>query len=117
MGAGNWCLVIYATFLIGRRLARRPHGLLAAVLAVSVPSFVSYAFLATQETTLIMFGALGFLALLKATKAKHPSYAIVSGILLGGAALTSYQGLHVRNVSVLGGEVPGQRGCQVYRPV
>src|SRR5439155_17534228 len=70
------------------------HGLLAAVLAVSVPSFVSYAFLATQETTLIMFGALGFLALLKATKAKHPSYAIVSGILLGGAALTSYQGLY-----------------------
>src|SRR3989475_1738836 len=94
IGAGNWCLIIYATFLIGRRLAGRPHGLLAAVLAVSVPSFVSYAFLATQETTLIMFGALGFLALLKATKAKHPSYAIVSGILLGGAALTSYQGLY-----------------------
>src|SRR5881397_4027300 len=94
IGAGNWCLVIYATFLIGRRLAGRPHGLLAAVLAVSVPSFVSYAFLATQETTLIMFGALGFLALLKATKAKHPSYAIVGGLLLGGAALTSYQGLY-----------------------
>src|SRR6058998_3713787 len=94
VGAGNWCLIIYATFLIGRRLAGRPHGLLAAGLAALVPSFVSYAFLATQETTLVMFGALGFLALLKATKAKHPSYAIVSGILLGGAALTSYQGLY-----------------------
>ncbi len=95
IGAGNWCLVIYATFLIGRRLAGRSHGLLAAVLAASVPSFVSYAFLATQETTLVMFGALGFLALLKATRAKHPSYAIVSGLLLGGAALTSYQGLYL----------------------
>ena len=32
----------------------------------------------------------------------------------GAAGIT---GDHVRNVSVLGGEVPGQRGCQVYRPV
>src|SRR2546425_2477711 len=94
IGAGNWCLVVYATFLIGRRLAGRPHGLLAAVLAASVPSFVSYAFLATQETTLVMFGALGFLALLKAPRARHPGYAIVGGFLLGSAALTSYQGLY-----------------------
>src|SRR5438445_5175053 len=95
IGAGNWCLVIYATFLIGRRLAGRPHGLLAAVLAASVPSFVSYAFLATQETTLVMFRALGFLALLKATRAKHASYAIVAGLLLGCAALTSYPGWYL----------------------
>jgi len=94
LGAANWCLVIYATFLIGRRLAGRPHGVLAAGLAALVPSFVSYAFLATQETTLVMFGALGFLALLKATHAKQPGYAIVGGLLLGGAALTSYQGLY-----------------------
>src|SRR3989454_1907492 len=94
LGAANWCLVIYATFLIGRRLAGRSHGVLAAVLAALVPSFVSYAFLATQETTLVMFGALGFLALLKATRAKRPGYAIVGGLLLGGAALTSYQGLY-----------------------
>src|SRR5206468_11667872 len=67
---------------------------LAAVLAALVPSFASYAFLATQETTLVMFGALGFLALLKATRAKRPGYAIVGGLLLGGAALTSYQGLY-----------------------
>ena len=94
LGAANWCLVIYATFLIGRRLAGRSHGVLAAVLAALVPSFVSYAFLATQETTLVMFGALGFLALLKATRAKRPGYAIVGGLLLGSAALTSYQGLY-----------------------
>ena len=94
IGAANWCLVIYATFLIGRRLAGRSHGVLAAVLAALVPSFVSYAFLATQETTLVMFGALGFLALLKATRAKRPGYAIVGGLLLGGAVLTSYQGLY-----------------------
>src|SRR5207249_2370346 len=65
-----------------------------APLAALVPSFASYAFLATQETTLVMFGALGFLALLKATRAKRPGYAIVGGLLLGGAALTSYQGLY-----------------------
>src|SRR5207244_2875106 len=53
-----------------------------------------HAFLATHETTLVMFGALGFLALLKATRAKRPGYAIVGGLLLGGAALTSYQGLY-----------------------
>ena len=94
IGAANWSLAIYATFLIGRRLAGRPHGALAAVLAALVPSFASYAFLATQETTLVMFGALGFLALLKATRAKRPGYAIVGGLLLGGAALTSYQGLY-----------------------
>src|SRR5438067_854223 len=51
IGAANWSLAIYATFLIGRRLAGRPHGALAVVLAALVPSFASYAFLATQETT------------------------------------------------------------------
>src|SRR5438093_2863764 len=61
IGAANWSLAIYATFLIGRRLAGRPHGALAAVLAALVPSCASYAFLATQETTIGMFGATGSL--------------------------------------------------------
>lgn len=94
IGAASWGLVVYATFLIGRRLAGRSHGLLAAVLAASVPSFVSYAFLATQETTLVMFGALGFLALLKSTDPRNLRYGLLSGLFLGSAALTSYQGLY-----------------------
>src|SRR2546427_1286374 len=89
IGPGRLFLVIYATFLIGRRLAGRPHGLLAAVLAGSVPSFVSYAVLATQETPPSMFGALGCLPLLQPTKSNHPRDAPVTGILLGGAALSS----------------------------
>src|SRR2546426_2058731 len=95
VGAMNWGVVIYASFLIGRRLAGRRHGFLAAVLAASVPSFVSYASFATQETTVVMFGAVGFLAFLKATQiSPHRRYGLLAGLMLGFAALSSYQGLY-----------------------
>src|SRR5438093_11058125 len=41
-----------------------------------------------------MFCALGFFSPLKSSRATPPGYAIVGGLLLGGAALTSYQGLY-----------------------
>ncbi len=87
-------LSIVATYYIGKEIGGKRVGMLSAFLFSMVPSFLSYSYLNTQETTIIFFLAIGVLFLIKAIDNKMTRYWIVSGFLFGFALLTSYQALY-----------------------
>jgi hypothetical protein len=95
LGAVGWMLTVYGTGLIGRRLGGPALGLVAGLLAASVPSFISYGFLTTQMTVLTSFGAFAFLALVQSGSGDSRRWSVLAGLFFGFAALTSYQGLYL----------------------
>ncbi|MGI0090244.1 MAG: ArnT family glycosyltransferase [Nitrososphaerales archaeon] len=90
-----WLLCALTTYLIGRRLASRKVGLVAAFLVAVVPSFASYGFQTTDETSVTFFVSLGFLFFVNALiDNKKRYYFLGAGIAFGAACLTSYQALY-----------------------
>lgn len=94
-------LSILATYCIGKEIGGKRVGMLSAFLFSIVPSFLSYSYLNTQETTIIFFLAMGVLFLIKAIDNKIMGYWIVSGSLFGFALLTSYQALYFISALVI----------------
>lgn len=89
-----WLLSLLTTYLAGEKIGGRRIGMLAMFLLAMVPSYISYAFQTTQETTETFFLALGFLFLIYAlSEDSKTAYYLGCGISFGAACLTSYQAL------------------------
>jgi 4-amino-4-deoxy-L-arabinose transferase-like glycosyltransferase len=118
-------LSILTTFVAGRKLGAyvstqfkgkeeigRNIGSIAALLLISVPSFVEYGFQTTNETMLTFFVALCFVFLiLSIENPTNRGYFVCAGISLGAACLTSYQGLYfvIPLILVIGVEILRER--------
>ncbi len=90
-----WLLSILTTYLAGLKIGGRRIGLIAMFLVAMVPSYLSYAYQTTQETTETFFLALGFLLLIYAINEKSKAgYYQACGIFFGAACLVSYQALY-----------------------
>lgn len=87
-------LSILATYTLGKEIGGRKLGIVSAYLFSTVPAYLSYSTLATQETTITFFLAMGILFLVKATSRGEKGNWITSGIFFGFALLTSYQALY-----------------------
>jgi len=87
-------LSILATYSLGKEVGGRKLGVVSAYLLSMVPAYLSYSTLATQETTITFFLAMGTLFLVKATSKGEKGNWITSGIFFGFALLVSYQALY-----------------------
>lgn len=92
-----WLLSVLTTYLAGRELGGKKTGSIAAFLMMVVPSYVSYAFQATEETTTTFFLVLSFLFLILGLSKDSPAklrYFVGLGVSFGAACLSSYQALY-----------------------
>jgi hypothetical protein len=87
-------LSIITTYFIGKFIGGKQLGLLSAFLFTTVPSYLSYASLTTQETTLTFFLAVAVLFLLKAIYKEVAISWLLSGMFFGFSLLVSYQALY-----------------------
>ncbi len=89
-----WLLSILTTYMAGVKIGGRRIGLIAMFLVAVVPSYLSYAYQTTQETTVTFFLVLGFLFLIYATSEESKTgFYQACGMSFGAACLTSYQAL------------------------
>ncbi len=78
------CVIIY---FIGKRIAGRATGMIAAGIAVIYPAFIIYAANLWTETLFTFLLTLGILTLIKAVTGEGLKWYLATGIILGLAAL------------------------------
>lgn len=93
-------LAIYA---FGRKLYSENVGIVAAAVAVTIPSFVTYSVLFYTTVPYVFFFTIGFLSLLTAVKTGEKKWWVLSGIFSGLAILANIAGLFMPALVVLMG--------------
>src|SRR4029079_11831437 len=88
MFGASWLL-----YLFGRWWFRRSAGLLSAAMLHILPVYYGIGFLATMDSALLFFWALGLVGATLALRRKHTSGWYLAGVALGGALLTKYTGV------------------------
>jgi len=83
---------IYVTYLLGRRLAGRRAGLLAALLLALTPTFNRYAHEGVPDAALTFFAALATLALVVLVMEPTRRHYVWAGVALGLATAAKYNG-------------------------
>jgi 4-amino-4-deoxy-L-arabinose transferase-like glycosyltransferase len=82
-------------FLLSKRLYNEKVGFVAAILAITIPSIVTYSVTFYTDVLYTFFATLFFLLFLLAIKEKNRKYLILSGIFGGLAFLTDLSGLAI----------------------
>jgi 4-amino-4-deoxy-L-arabinose transferase-like glycosyltransferase len=83
------------TFLLVKRLYNEKAGFIASVLAITIPSFVTYSVMFYTDVLYTLYATLFFLLFLLAIKENNKKYLILSGIFGGLAFLTDLSGLAI----------------------
>jgi len=91
-----------AVFFIGKNLANKTVGFLAAIIAVTLPSFVTYSVLFTTDAFLVFNIAMFILTFMMAIEHEKKKYLLLSGIFAGLAFLTKTSALVVFPIILLG---------------
>jgi len=83
------------TFILVKKLYNEKIGFIAAILTVTIPSFVIYSVTFYTDMLCVFYVTIFFLLFLLATKENSKKYLILSGIFGGLAFLTDLSGLSV----------------------
>lgn len=90
-------VIIYA---LGRRLYSENMAMIAAVIAVTIPSFVTYSLVFYTTVPYMFFFTLGFLTLMMAIKTEQRKWWVLGGLFSGVAVLANIAGLFLPILAV-----------------
>ncbi|MBS3052170.1 MAG: glycosyltransferase family 39 protein [Candidatus Aenigmarchaeota archaeon] len=81
-------LVGLSTYILGKRIFNKEIGVIACIIAISVPSMVTYSLLAYKDTTFVLYFSLASMCLILGLISEKSKYFILGGVFSGLSFLT-----------------------------